>query len=569
MQPYYLLSFKPCTTGFGVHDPAAALFKDGELVFAIEQERLSRRKHAVGEFPEEAIRECLRYEDIDLNDIDQVVLPYDPRSRWRIGGHRLKNVFRADRLVDKIHRAEVFLRRLAEWTLAPTRRTERELVRRFGTSPDVRTEGHHRCHAASAYYPSGFEESLVLTIDGLGDIECLAIWIGHQGDLDEIHSVQYPNSLGHFYAVVTEYLGFRPFNGEYKVMGLAAYGSADSGVRQALASRLQSGREYSVEWLTEAGLGEGVRRLEELLGKRRRSGGTERFDDFYRNVAYEAQNFLEETVCEIVAHYGREYDRDKIALAGGVALNCKMNQRIRELPEVDELFVQPASHDPGLVLGAGYLSHPDVEREGQPVYLGSSYNDGDVQRLLDRAKLTYRQPDDLEEVVAGKLASGEIVGWFSGRSEFGPRALGNRSILADPRSEESRDRVNEFVKNREGWRPFAPAMTVEAGKQYLEGFRMAPYMVETFGVHGSGEDIAGVIHPADGSTRPQVVSEEANPKFYRLIKNFGRITGVEVILNTSFNDHGEPIVNSPKEAIRDFFVMGLDGLAIGPYLVEK
>lgn len=565
----YLLSFKPCMSGFGDHDPSAAIFRDGQLMFAIEQERLSRRKHAVGEFPEEAIRACLRHCDIAMADVDTVLLPYDPRTRWRLQRHRLKKITEARGIVGQLYRGGVIARQSAEWTLFPTRRVEQELRRRFGCVPEVATRGHHRCHAASAYFPSGFDEALVVTVDGLGDYEGLAIWLARGEDLQRVHTVRYPNSLGIFYAVATGYLGFRPFNGEYKVMGLAAYGSPDAEIRRSLDARLTRGRNFSVGWLAEKGIGVGIERFEALLGRERREGGTESFDSFYENVAHEVQAFLEETITEIVSHYCGKFSVDRVAMAGGVALNCKMNQRLRALSQVGDLFVQPASHDAGLALGAGYLASPDMVRSGQPVYLGPSYNDREIERLLDRAKLSYSRMDDVELEVARRLAQGEIVGRFEGKLEFGPRALGNRSILADPRSNESRDRVNRHVKDREGWRPFAPAMTVEAGRKYLKDFRVAPYMVETFDVTEAADQIEGVLHPADRTTRPQIVTADMNPRFHRLIEEFGRRTGVEAVLNTSFNDHGEPIVCSPKEAVKDFFVMGLDALAVGPYLVEK
>ena len=382
--------------------------------------------------------------------------------------------------------------------------------------------------------------------------------------------------MGHFYGAVTEYLGYRAFNGEGKVMGLAPYGE----VRDDIAARFREaatfGADYDVSGLLSNSSRANAERVADLLGRPRvepSPDGDPSFDAFHKDVAATAQALVEESVTGVVRRYASRLDTGNVALAGGVALNCKVNKRVMELDAVEELFVQPVAHDGGLVIGAGWLesSPTDIEPMSTVYWGPTPASDREaVEEFLRGAKLPFERVEDAPRYAAERVADGDLVGWVQGRQEMGPRALGNRSILADPRTEASRDRVNAGVKHREAWRPFAPSMLADAAETYLENAEPAPYMIKTFDTDPEHrEDLTAVVHPGDGTTRPQTVTEAQNPRYYRLIETFASITGVPVVLNTSFNDHGEPIVTTAREAVRDFYATGLDVLVIGEFAVEK
>jgi len=570
----YVLSFKPVTHGFGSHDPSAAIFRDGSLVYGIEEERLSRQKHATDDFPSRAIQACLDYCNIKLNDIDRIYLPYEPSLYGYSVRERLSSL--PGKLLDAETRGKslYLTERTAEKYIGAkagflTGLVRTELAAVFDDPiPPLETLEHHRCHAASAHFPAPFDEGLVVTVDGLGEYDATVVWRTKGDDLKRVRTYEFPNSLGHFFGAVTDFLGYRAFNGEGKVMGLAPYGNPNEAIESTLRAEIDLGVDYDVTGITDNGIESGVARLEELFGEADRSSGTT-FTQWEKDFAYTVQRLLEETVTDIVDHYATRLGTGNIGLAGGVALNCKMNKRVMELPAVETLFIQPVAHDGGLAIGAGYLDSCTHE-EMTTVYLGNDYKRDSIRAELKKDKIEYIEPDDLERYVAERIADGELIGWHQGRMEMGPRALGNRSIVADPRTIASRDRVNEFVKHREEWRPFSPSLLEDAMDEYLVDAQQAPFMIKTFDVPDDQKDnIPAVLHPADDTTRPQTVNEDQNPRYYRLINEFESITGVPVVLNTSFNDHGEPIVNTPQEAIKDFFGMGLDVLVVGDFVVEK
>ncbi|AQL42882.1 carbamoyltransferase [Halorientalis sp. IM1011] len=567
----YVLAFKPAIDLYGQHDPSAALFEDGRLVYGIEEERLTRQKHAVDTFPERAIRACLDHRDLALSDVDRVLLPYDPSLQSKLLPHYVRDAVRVDGPVRTLASVENLVKTQVKSRYFPTREIESRLAALGDSVPPIETRAHHACHAASAFHPSGFEDALVLTVDAKGEYDSTVVWQGDSGGLERVRTYEHPNSLGLFFAVVTEYLGYRMFNGEGKVMGLAPYGSANPDIESTLRSLIDPGVDYDVTELTRRwGTGHGVRRLEAAFG-RDRVETPEAFSQWEKDLAYTAQKLLEETVLDIVEEYAGTVGSSNLALAGGVALNCKLNKRLRESETVDDIFIQPVAHDAGLALGAGWLDQPpaDVPRL-DTVYYGPEYDTDAIRDRLDTNKIPYHEPEDTERVVAERLADGDLVGWFDGRLELGPRALGNRSILADPRTTESRDRVNQFVKHREEWRPFAPSILEAAADDYLVDGEPAPFMISAFDVDPDRrEEIEAVLHPADDTTRPQTVNERQNPRYHRLISEFADITGVPVLLNTSFNDHAEPIVTTPTEAVKDFFGMGLDVLVLEDLVVEK
>jgi len=557
----YVLSINPTTEATGAHDPSAVIFHNGELVFGAEEERFTRDKHARNTFPDKAIRVGLDDCGLELSDIDVVSVAWQPRKK-------AKYDLRLALEKSTLQSAYYILQNLKDYRVAMMK-IENQLADIGTPVPPIQTRAHHRCHAASAFYPSAFDEGLIITVDGRGERDATVVWKGSDDELERLKTYEFPNSLGGFYGAITAFLGYRPNNGEGKVMGLAPYGDPNRQIEAGFRELIDTGVDYDVSTLNFH-TGEAIGKLESQFGKAPRSTHRE-FTDWEKDFAYIAQGLLEETVVDIVETYCRREELDKVGLAGGVALNCKMNKKIMELDVVDEVFIQPVAHDAGSAIGAGLL---EVESPGKhdtsTVYWGPDYSTTDIIETLDQYKIQYDQPENLERNVATRLADGELVGWFQGKLEMGPRALGNRSILADPRSTDSRDSVNEFVKHREEWRPFAPSMLEEAAEEYLINPEPAPYMIKTFDVEAEKqEEIPAVLHPEDDTTRPQTVRENQNPRYHALISEFEQLTGVPVVLNTSFNDSGEPIVNNPTEAIRDFFSMGLDALVINDIILRK
>ncbi len=532
----WLLAVHPATDGFGSHDPSAVLFADGSLVFGVEEARLARRKRVPGTFPRRAIRACLDYGGLTLSDVGRILLPW--------------------------------ARPIGCDAETGTRRIAARLSRPGEHVPPIGTYNHHRCHAASAYLPSGYDDALVLTMDGRGGRHSTVVWSAEGGTLRRVRAYDPPNSLGYLYGAVAGYLNLGPYRGEGRVMGLAPYGSADTAVESRLRSRLDAGADYDVTSVVGGGLQAGIARLADLFDYRP-STPPDATDEWETDLAHATQRYLEETVLAICERYCERLGHTAVCLAGGVALNCTLNRRIAESPAVDRLFVQPVSGDAGAPIGAGLLAAEDPAVPST-LYWGPRSSRETVTRVLDRRGVDYDEPENLVERVAELLAEGAVVGWVQGRLEMGPRALGNRSILADPRSEDTRARVNAFVKRREAWRPFSPSLLARAADEYLRRPRPAPYMIQTFETRSDcGRDIPATVHPADGTVRPQVVREGDNPRFHRLVSAFADRTGVPVVLNTSFNVRGEPIVATPAQALDVFRDTALDALVVESFLVEK
>jgi len=351
---------------------------------------------------------------------------------------------------------------------------------------------------------------------------------------------------------------------------LASWPLSQSG-QLAIVENVRIGADYDVTNLTKyKNSSDQLRILESWIGKPPREYG-EPIKQWHKDVAAVAQQVLEQILTDLVDYNINKHRETNVCLAGGVFLNCKANKKIRELDSVGDLFIQPVSNDAGVGIGGAlYPFSPEEVDPMESLYFGPSYSNPEIRSVLRQNKLDVKKSDNIYTDVAQYLAAGKLVGWFQGRTELGPRALGNRSILADPRSISSRDNVNEYVKHREKWRPFAPSILEEEIEEYLVDSCNAPYMIQTFDVRPEKTDeIPAVLHPNDDTVRAQTVNEQQNPRYHQLIKEFDNITGVPVVLNTSFNDSGEPIVNHPREAIRDFYSMGLDVLAINDYLLEK
>ncbi|MFD1642632.1 carbamoyltransferase family protein [Halohasta litorea] len=570
----YILTFRPSGIDlYHNHDPSAAIFRDGELVFAAEEERYTRQKHGENQFPDNAIQACLDFCGIELHEVDKIIIPDDLRLRRHFLPHRLKSsVFNSESSLQTLYWLNSLLVNHTRSHFTPVEPVRRHLSNTNQQVPPIEAKSHHACHAASAFHPSEFDRALVVTIDGVGEYDSTVVWRGDESGIERLRTYNYPNSLGSFFGTVTEFLGYRKNNGEGKVMGLAPYGNPNTDIAATLRSAVDTGVEYDVTEIVDPKPGQtiDVANLERLFGRQRKETPTE-FTQWEKDLAYEAQKLLEEIVTGIVTYYVNKTGINNVALAGGVALNCKLNKAVMDLDEVDNVFIQPVAADNGLALGAGYLEQNPTDVEPMTdVYYGDEFETAEIRNLLETNKIDYYEPDDLEQTVAERLADGELVGWFQGRMELGPRALGNRSILADPRTESSRDRVNEFVKHREGWRPFAPSLRYEDADEYLEDAVESPFMIKTFDIpEHKCDEIAAVIHPNDATTRPQTVRSNQNPRYHALLSAFADITDVPVLLNTSFNDHGEPIIRTPKEAIKAFYAMGLDILVLNDLIIEK
>lgn len=572
------------------HNSTAALYEDGRLLAAVAEERLRRVKNWMG-FPEQSVRECLRIagrrlEDVDLVALTGLVDPHPYHSREEI-----INTFRnaksgaLDRgkraLTEAVYKGMLkdLYRSTNVWKQRDRERWRARVgdVLALGLSEEkVAVVEHHMAHASAAYYGWGRfdEEILVLTNDGGGDSLCATVNVGRAGKIERLAEVHWWESIGMLYGMVTCLLGMVPLEHEYKVMGMAPYAEAKGAERVCadLKKLFEFDGEGGIVWKRREPCPETYRSydfLKELFDLKR-------FDWICGGV----QRFIEEFITEWVSNCVRATGVRKVALSGGLFMNVKLNKVIMELPEVDELFVFPSCGDETNAIGAAYNAY--AEREGcasmQPLgdfYTGSEYTDGQIGNAIKeyqfKHRVTVTQPDNVEEVVARLLASGEVVARFNGREEFGARAMGNRSILADPARPEVVKVINDAIKSRDFWMPFAPSvLDRRAGDYFVNPKNVpAPYMILGFDSTEKVGEFRAACHPYDLTIRPQVVYKEWNPSYYALLEAFEGLTGRGIILNTSFNLHGFPIVSYPQDALHVLDESGLRWLAIGGYLLHK
>jgi carbamoyltransferase len=551
------------------HDTSAALIQDGRVVFAAEEERFSRNKHDT-EFPKRSIRAALHHGGLDFKDLDAVAFGCERSPAY--GVHEIKSLITGKSAFNATNIVLPFLATI--WALWQ-QDGKSPLQKEFGSLGKIPIYhvNHHESHAWSAYALSGFDESLVLVIDGHGERQSTTMYHARSESLRLIKEIHNPNSLGNFYAAFTDYLGFQALSDEWKVMGLAAYGEPNQDLRKAIRSTPNgywvNGHLYSPK--LQLPVSNDATLMEKLYGPKR---NPEKITKTDQDLAASVQLALEQAITNLVQEGIRLTGCKNLSFAGGVAMNSKANGRLFGSGLVDRLFVQPAATDDGTAVGAAIGAHTRI---GAPlpryrldeVYWGPQYSEDEILGALKRVKAPATFVSNVEEVIAHELAQGKIIGWFQGRLEFGPRALGNRSILADPRRVETKDLVNNSIKFRENWRPFAPACLVEEAGNYFQGCTEAPFMIVTYEVKPDKRSIIPAVTHVDNSARVQTVSQATNPRFHALIKEFGRRTGVPVIMNTSFNLKGEPIVCSPEDALKTFYSSGLDFLVLGNYVVAK
>ena len=528
------------------------------------EERISRIKHDGG-FPHNAIRACLDFAGVSAGAVDEVCFGWPTPGRG----------FRHDLAcfaTGKMPFTRFNLLATTDYFLSMNHKKggAKEFARHFGTTRSrFRFVDHHRAHALSAYSFSGFDDAAVVVIDGRGAWEATTIWHGRSGRLEPVMTIDFPDSLGLFYATFTEFLGFVPYSDEWKVMGLAPYGQPGIDFQPFIDL---AAAPYHVHSKMLFDRGRRFASIIPVLGPPRVPESE--ITDRYKNVAYAVQDACENAMMSVVRMALQKTGSRNLCLAGGVALNSKANGRIQASGIIDNLFVQPAASDDGVALGAAL--EPFLDGNGRlPVkpmrhgYWGPSFDDAAIEKALLTYKIVHNKLGDPAATAAQLLANGKILGWFQGRMEFGPRALGNRSIIADPRDPEMNAKVNNAVKFREWWRPFAPSLLREAAPDYLESGYDSPFMIVTAQVRTEKRGVSPSVTHVDGSARPQTVEPEINPLYYRLIDEFRRITGVPVILNSSFNLRGEAIVHTPTDALRTFFSSGMDALIMGSFLVEK
>ena len=558
------------------HDSAACLVMDGHVVAAAEEERFSRIKHGkrplpftTWELPYHAIDYCLGAAGLELADIDHVAYSFDPA----VLAHRHSS-FQLPMQPSALPTKESWTSPWEPLSIAYTLNAERQLVdgaphhirKRFAGAKSAKHwqwhfVEHHLAHEASAFLAAPFGESAVMTLDGRGELATTSYGRFDGARYQRLAEVQMPHSLGLLYERITDYLGFLHSSDEYKVMALASYGEpVHAGLFREMVS-ITDGGNYTVAEPD----------LAELFGPARSRGAP--LEKRHFDIARSLQLVLEESAIELAAWLKQASGSDNLCMAGGVALNCVMNARIRDAGLYRSVWVQPAAGDAGTALGAA-LWTDWRERGGGPhwqmehAFLGPEYAEAEIEEFLRRGKLAYTRPADLPGEVARLLAEDRIVGWFQGRMEFGPRALGGRSILASPLGADMQQRLNE-IKDREDFRPVAPVVLEEEAAAWFKDARVSPFMLFVHEVAPQNAARIPAVRHVDGTARIQTINRAQNPLYYDLIKAFGARTGVPVLVNTSFNTRSEPIVCTPRDAVECFWTSPIDVLAIGPFVLRK
>jgi carbamoyltransferase len=550
------------------HDSAAALLRDGNLVAAAHEERFTRKRHDP-DLPRHAVRYCLEEAGIGIGDLDYVVFYDKPFVKFE----RILTTY----IATFPRSLPSFAKSIPIW-LKEKLWVPRMIHERLGFDGEVLFAEHHQSHAASAFLPSPFEEAAILTCDGVGEWATTTQGIGRGNRFELLKEVRFPHSLGLLYSAFTYYLGFKVNSAEYKVMGAAPYGEprfVDTILGNLVDLRDDGSFKLDMRYFAyDYGLTMTNARFEKLFGQPRRDSEA-KMEQFHWDVAASIQKVTEEIVLRIVRDLHRRTGMRNLCMAGGVALNCVANGRIVREGPFDELWVQPAAGDAGGALGAALFAHNSVL--GKPrsfrmdhAFWGPAWSDEAIRRYLDARGAPYRTlPRDETIAETARLLDEEqaVVGWFQGRMEWGPRSLGSRSILADARNRENWQRVNLKIKFRESFRPFAPAVLAERASEWFDIDRESPYMLLVCPVR-AGRSIPAVTH-VDGSARLQTVTRQAHPEFYDLLAAFDRRTGCPVLINTSFNVRGEPIVCSPDDAYLCFMRTNMDVLVLGNQILRK
>ncbi len=561
-------------------DSSACILKDGILTAATEEERFRRIKHWAG-FPSEAIKFCLREAGISIHEVDYVTISRNPSANiHKKILHSVKNLVSIKALKDRLSNTK----KVGD--------VKQELARVFGVDEKlikaiIHNVEHHRSHLASAFFASPFDESAILSIDGFGDFTSTMIATGKGNKIEVLDSVIYPHSAGIFYTSLTQYLGFHHYGDEYKVMGLAPYGEPKyvDELRNVLKFKSNGLFELETKYFKHAKEGVSMSweggdpsiepiysdELEKLLGPARKKG--EELTQKHKDIATSVQRFTEELIFHILNHLQKKTGLKNVCIAGGVAQNSVANGKILENTSFEDVYIPSAGHDAGTAMGSAlWLFNHILEQTRQPAiydaYTGYKTNDTEIEACLKDANVEFIKYDDtkLIEEVSNELINGKVIGWFHGRAEFGPRALGHRSIIVDPRRTDAKELLNSKIKRRESFRPFAPSILEEFVPEYFEKTDKVPFMEKVYPIKPSKyKEIPAVTH-VDGTGRLQTVSK--GDRYYDLIRRFYEKSGTPILLNTSFNEN-EPIVNSPKEALACYLRTEMDVLVLENYVIKR
>jgi len=563
-------------------DSSAALMKNGILLAAIEEERIRRIKHWAG-FPSEAVKWCLSYTGTNIRDVDYISISRNPLARFhkkiiRIFSKRPNFYFLKERL-NNYGKVKGIKGNLAEILDI----NEKEIKAKV-----VNVE-HHRAHIASSFFVSPFKEAGIVSIDGFGDFVSVMIGIGKENKIKILDIVEFPHSLGIFYTALTQFLGFWNYGDEYKVMGLSAFGKPIYLDEMRKIVKLQSNGLFKLDtsyflhdsegvemtWLNEKPVIGRIfsDKLIELLGEPREKDGE--LSQRFRDISISVQAMYEEAFFHILNRLYEKTGLKNIALAGGCIQNSLANGKIYDRTPFENVYIPPAAHDAGGAIGAAfYLWHQILNKsrefEMKSPFWGPSFDKEEIRAVLDKGNIKYEELEDKQLIkrVGKDLTEGKVVGWFQGSSEWGPRALGNRSILADPRKNGMKDILNSRIKKREWFRPFAPVILEENVGEWFERCESVPFMEKVYNIKEKKRELIPTVCHMDGTGRLQTVSYEMNPKYYNLIKEFDKLTGVPILLNTSFNEN-EPIVNTPEEAIDCFLRTKMDVLVLEDYYLSR
>jgi len=549
------------------HDSAACLLKDGSIVAACQEERFSGIKHD-WRFPVESIRYCLQEEGISIDDID-------------LAGFYEKPILKFERVLETFLAVAprgylAFLDIIPSW-LKQKLWIPHILNKNLGYKRKLLYCEHHMAHAASSYFVSPFDEAAILTVDGVGEWATASCGYAKGNKITLTHEMRFPNSLGLLYSAITSFLGFKVNNDEYKVMGMAPYGQPefyDLFLKELVNLKPDGSLGLNLKYfLFQYGRKMfNTKRFKELFGVPPRISES-KISQKYFNIAASLQKVTETVILKMAEYLYNETRIRNLCLAGGVALNSVANGRLLKEGPFNNIFIQPAAGDAGGAVGAAYAVYHQYSGRAdrhplKNLYLGPSYSMDNIRAAIEKEKLQHKELSDMDlmQTVAGLLDDGKVIGWFQGRMEFGPRALGNRSILADPRNAGMKDILNNKVKFRESFRPFAPVVTEKNASQYFEIDQPSPYMLLTVPV--KSDRIPAVTH-VDRSARVQTLEKDTNPRLYALIREFEKLTGVPVLLNTSLNIKGEPIAMTPSDALNCFQNSGMDGLVLENFLLLK
>jgi carbamoyltransferase len=550
------------------HDSAACLLRDGKVIAAAQEERFTRKKHDQ-DFPRQAIRYCLERGGIAAKDLDHVGFYDKPLIKFeRMLATYVATFPRSFRSFQKA--MPIWLRRKL-WV-------KEEIKRELDFAGSILFAEHHQSHAASTFLVSPFREAAILTVDGVGEWATATYGVGRDNSIDLFHELRFPHSLGLLYSAFTYYLGFKVNSAEYKVMGLAPYGEPkhfDLIMKELIDVKEDGSFKMNMRYFSYThGLTMTNGRFSRLFGAPPREGEGP-LEQNHKDIAASVQKVTEHVMLQMANHLHRTTGQRNLCMAGGVALNCVANGRILREGPYEQIFIQPAAGDAGGAVGvAAFIYHTLLDNPRTnpwtDAYYGPEYPDDAIREYLDAGGIKYRElaTPDLLETTARLIERQQVVGWFQGRMEFGPRALGNRSILADARNPQNKDVVNLKIKFRESFRPFAPSILEDRVSEYFELEAPSPYMLLVAQVRPEKRVIPSVTH-VDGSARIQTVSREQNPLYYDLIDAFDRLTGCPVIINTSFNVRGEPIVCTPHDAYLCFMRTNMDYLVMGHLILDK